>query len=132
MASFGTRIRPYVTRELEQATAAERDGDFSLAFEHLERAHVLGQTSTREHVRVYWEMLRWGAGQGELREVAGQILRLIGASTLTALGFVPSGNTGGSNISAFRRVTIPEDLLLIIEAAHGDGSLGGDGGPTLG
>ncbi len=121
MVNFGTRIRPHVTRELEQATAAERDGRPSRAFEHLEKAHVLGQASTREHVRVHWAMLRFGARQRQLREVAGQVLRLVGASTKTGLGLVPPGNTGGSNINAFRRLPIPEDLQRVIDAAHGKG-----------
>ena len=66
-------------------------------------------------------MLRLSARQRQHREVAGQVLRLVGASTFTALGFVPSGNTGGSNISALRRLPIPEDLQRLIDTAHGKG-----------
>ena len=117
MASFGARIRPYVTRELERASEAEQNGDCSLAFEHLEKAHVLGQASTREHVRVDWKMLCWSARQRQPREVAGQLLRMIAASTMTASGLIPRGNTGGSNVGAFTNQSIPEDLQRMIDAA---------------
>jgi len=35
-------------------------GDFAGSFEHLERP-TARQASTREHVRVHWQMLRWAA-----------------------------------------------------------------------
>lgn len=95
-------------------------GKFALAFAHLERGHVLGQASTREHVRVHWHMLMWGFRHRRIGEVAGQALRIVGASTKTAFGWVPSGNTGGSNISPFKRLPIAPELAAIIAAANGE------------
>jgi hypothetical protein len=118
MSNFSRRIRPFVSAELDRALEAEREGDPSLAFKHLERAHVLGQGSTREHVRVHWLMLVWGARQGRVGEVLGQLLRLVGAASKTAVGLVPSGNTGGSNISPFKPLPVPPDLAAIIAAAR--------------
>jgi hypothetical protein len=60
MSSFGRRIRPFVQAELAAAHEAAALGDFLSSFAHLERAHVLGQASTIEHVRVHWHMLLWG------------------------------------------------------------------------
>src|SRR5215510_7537240 len=57
---FGTRIRPSVQAELDAAAACEAHGRAGEAFGHLERAHVLGQADTLQHVRVHWAMLRWG------------------------------------------------------------------------
>jgi hypothetical protein len=54
MTTFTVRIRPSVQAELDAAAATEAQGQFYTAFKHLERAHVLGQPSTREHVRVHW------------------------------------------------------------------------------
>lgn len=51
MSSFGDNIRPHVDAELNAAAIDPEHG-----FAHLERAHVLGQASTREHVRVHWHM----------------------------------------------------------------------------
>ncbi|WP_019142961.1 DUF3703 domain-containing protein [Noviherbaspirillum massiliense] len=117
MSTFGKRIRPHVTAEISRADRAEREGYAGRAFLHLERAHVLGQASTREHVRVHWRMLVWGWRRRDMREVAGQLLRLVGAATKTAIGFIPSGNTGGANISPVKRLPVPADLVAIIQAA---------------
>ena len=118
MSTFAEKIHPHVVKELEHAAAAERQGEPNLAFHHLERAHVLGQTVTREHVRTHWKMLLWGLRRRRFREVAGQMLRIVGAATKTAFGLVPSGNTGGSNVSPFRRLPIALDLQTILDEAR--------------
>lgn len=110
--SFADNIRPFVDAELRAARAGGTD-----AFRHLERAHVLGQPSTREHVRVHWAMLRWAFAQRDARETLGQVIRLIGAATKTFIGFVPTGNTGGSNVSAVKPMPIEPDLARIIDRA---------------
>jgi hypothetical protein len=116
MNRYARRIRPYVQAELAAARSALPP---ARAFHHLERAHVLGQSSTVLHVQVHWHMLRWGLAQRSLREVAGQVLRLVGASTKTVLGWVPRGNTGGSNVPAWRRMPVPPSLQRLIDGARG-------------
>lgn len=117
MGSFTDRIRPYVDAEL---AAADRDP--VRGFHNLERAHVLGQGSTREHVRVHRRMLAWAWRHRDAREVFGQALRLVGAACLTFIGMVPHGNTGGSNVSAIRRMPIDPELAAIIERARSGGA----------
>lgn len=117
MTSFSKAIQPYVDDELHRATAAAHSGEISIAFAHLERAHVLGQASTVQHVRVHWRMLLWGARNRRPRECMGQLFRLMGAATKTAIGLIPSGNTGGSNVSPFRSLPVPEDLAAVINRA---------------
>lgn len=116
--TFGNRIRAYVEIELEAARAAERAGEHLAAFRHLERAHVLGQKSTVQHVRVHCLMLVWGLRHHNGREVIGQVTRLIGAATKTWVGLVPEGNTGGANVSAFKSMPIPDDLADLIDVAR--------------
>lgn len=115
MSEFGRRIRPYVESELVAARQAEARGQPGVAFSHLERAHVLGQSSTVEHVRAHWYMLLWGIRQRNLPECLGQLLRIVGAATSTAIGLVPQGNTGGSNVSPFKRMPLPPELAARIE-----------------
>src|SRR5213080_1573834 len=43
MEGFSRRIRPYVQAEFQAAEDCDGRGDFARSFEHLERAHVLGQ-----------------------------------------------------------------------------------------
>lgn len=116
--TFGSRIRAYVEMELSAAQAAERAGDATSAFRHLERAHILGQRSTVQHVRVHLRMLAWGLRHHNSREIVGQITRLIGAATKTWVGLIPQGNTGGANVSAFKSMPIPDDLADLIEVAR--------------
>ena len=77
---YGKRIAPSVDAELAAAEAAESAGDELRAFRHLERAHVLGQASTVQHVRVHVRMLIWGLRHNKAREVLGQFVRIIGAA----------------------------------------------------
>ncbi|MDB4931593.1 MAG: hypothetical protein JWM10_4077 [Myxococcaceae bacterium] len=118
MGAFARNLRPHVAAELRAADKAEARGEPGAAFAHLERAHVLGQAATVEHVRVHWRMLRWGRRHREVRECAGQVVRLVGASAKTALGRVPRGNTGGANVSPFAPMPIPPDLDARIRAAR--------------
>ena len=116
--SFGFRIRAYVDAELAASRSAERAGDAEAAFRHLERAHILGQRSTVQHVRVHVLMLLWGLRNHRAREVVGQFTRVIGAATKTWVGLVPSGNTGGADVSPFKPMAIPDDLAELIDVAR--------------
>lgn len=118
MKSYYERIKPHWDLEVAAATRAESNGDPHLAFGHLERAHILGQNSTWLHTRTHILMMRWGFRQLSSREVTGQLFRIFGAVTKTAFGLIPSGNTGGSNVSPFRRMPVPRDLETLISAAR--------------
>lgn len=113
MSRFAENIRPYVAAELQAAAQDPVDG-----FRHLERAHVLAQAATREHVRVHWRMLCWGWRRRDAREVFGQAFRLVGAATKTFIGLVPEGNTGGANVNAFRPMPVDPELAAIIARAR--------------
>ncbi len=114
MSNFAQQITPFVDAEIGLANTACQAGRFAQQFQHLERAHVLGQASTYHHVRVHLLMLLWGFKQADLKEVLGQCFRIVGAATKTAFGLIPNGNTGGANISPFKVMTIPSDLQLIL------------------
>ena len=115
MSEFGRRIRPYVESEILAAYQAEARGKPEVAFSHLERAHILGQTSTVEHVRVHCHMFLWSIRQRNVRESLGQLLRIVGAAIGTAAGLVPQGNTGGTNVNSFKSIHIPPELAALIK-----------------
>ena len=117
MPSFAKAIRPYVTQEIQQAQLRWTAGQRDQAFRHLERAHVLGQSSTVQHVSTHWHMFVWGIRSKSFRETLGQVVRMVGAATKTAIGLVPSGNTGGSNVSPFKTLPVPQDLAAILASA---------------
>ena len=119
MSRFHDRIRPAVEAELEAARRAEEQGDAEAAFGCLERAHVLGQPSTRLHTRVHWLMLRWAMRQRDIDEIAGQLFRIAAAAMKTAFGWLPHGNTGGTSVGAFRPMPVTPELQRLIDAARG-------------
>jgi hypothetical protein len=107
-------IRPFVDAELRAAAQAEAAGEAATSFHHLERAHILGQGSTVQHVRVHIHMLAWAHRHRACQEMGAQIARVIGAAVLTPFGAVPKGNTGGSNVGPFQPMAIPSDLKEIL------------------
>ncbi|SKA58303.1 hypothetical protein CZ814_03953 [Photobacterium toruni] len=119
MSNFSHKIAPYIKRELLRSYKAQKKGDSVMAFRFLENAHVLGQESTYWHVKVHFFMLRWALKQGDIKEINGQIMRIIGAALLTAIDGVPIGNTGGSNVHALKVMPISaEHAEIIIKTKH--------------
>lgn len=118
MSRYTERIRPQVQAELQRARDAQARADLDAAWRHLERAHVLGQRSTRHHVRVHLLMLRLALRRRHAAEAAGQGWRVLAALLLTPLGLLPAGNTGGADVSGFRPLPIPSDLQQLIDNAR--------------
>lgn len=112
---MGTRLREAFEGELKAAHQAAETGDGPAIWAHLERAHILGQRSTRAHVRSHVEMLCIAWRGKDVREIFGQLIRILGASVLSRI-WIPEGNTGRSNVSAFRAMPIPADLQRLLDA----------------
>lgn len=107
-------VRDAFEREWRLAAAARDAGDLDGAFHYLERAHILGQRSTRLHVRSHVGMLGIGWRRRDAREISGQLVRIVAAALFSRL-WVPVGNTGGANVSAMRPMPVPPDLQAILE-----------------
>ena len=95
--------------ELNAARAATLAGNADIAFHHLERAHILSQRHTMQHVYVHWLMLRLGVSTRAWREVIGQTTRVVAAAVFSRI-WVPIGNTGRANVGATKPMPIPADL----------------------
>jgi hypothetical protein len=111
-------LRDAVQREMDSARSARTRGDSALAFNHLERAHILGQRLTLLHVSTHVAMLRLGWSRRDLREVVGQMPRILAAALFSRI-WVPIGNTGGANVPAMRPMPIPADLRAILDGEDG-------------
>lgn len=108
-------VRDAFEREWRLAMAARDAGDLDGAFHHLERAHVLGQRSTRLHVRSHVGMLGIGWRRRDPREISGQLVRIVAAALFSRL-WVPVGNTGGANVNAMRPMPVPPDLQAVLDS----------------
>ncbi|EQC48064.1 DUF3703 domain-containing protein [Bacteriovorax sp. Seq25_V] len=109
-------IRNEFNKEVTQAKSLIRKGDFELAFVHLERAHVIGQLYVIPHTISHYYMLVVGIKKRSFKEIFGQLIRLPLGVLGSAVGIVPTGNTGGSNISAFKKLPIPSDIQEILNS----------------
>ena len=81
-------------------------GELLVAVEHLERAHVIGQSDVIPHVLSHWLMLVIAVRQFQFLAAWGQLVRIVFGALGSAVGVVPTGNTGGSNVSMFKRMAI--------------------------
>jgi Protein of unknown function (DUF3703) len=100
-------------QEVQRAEQALQRDDFESAFRHLERAHVLAQRMTGRHTFIHWWMLVAGLRRGDLREVVGQVPRIV-ASILFSRLWVPRGNSGRARVSAFKPMPVPDDLRHLV------------------
>ncbi|WP_223669704.1 DUF3703 domain-containing protein [Kangiella shandongensis] len=87
--------------------------ELNKAFYYLERAHILSQPHYGRHVLSHYWMLRVGIKRFDVKEVFGQMIRIIG-SIGSLFGKYPLGNTGGANVSPFKPMPIPDDLKLYL------------------
>jgi hypothetical protein len=103
-----------LSRELSTARGLIRDAKYEDAFRHLERAHILGQAQVRWHIVSHWLMLTVALHRSEVSAALGQAIRMVLGALGSIIGRVPLGNTGGSDVSMFRRLPIPADLLEVM------------------
>ncbi len=108
-------LRDAFEGELRDGRACRQAGDLDAAFRHCERAHILGQRHTFAHVRAHVAMLGIGVARRDVREIAGQLQRIVAALVFSGL-WIPVGNTGGASVSAFAPMVIPADLSAILAA----------------
>jgi hypothetical protein len=104
--------------EIVSARALLRQNEYDEAFLHLERAHVLGQRNAGAHVLSHWLMLGIAVRRRDPAAIVGQAARIVLGAVGSILGSVPTGNTGGTNISMFKHLPIDPELLKIM-ADHG-------------
>lgn len=105
--------------EIAAARARMAAGELEAAMGHLERAHVIGQRRVWPHVLSHWLMLKVELKRGRPAAAFGQLLRIVLGALGSALGVVPTGNTGGSDIGMFRRLPVAPELQAAIDAQPG-------------
>ena len=111
-------LQPYFKQELYHYRQALAAGAYSTAWLALERAHILGQYYPAAHTHVHLLMLGFGMRTKNIREVMGQIPRIVLGFVGSWLGKVPVGNTGGANVPILQKMEIPADLKNILQPYH--------------
>ena len=118
---FNTRLpeglkKPYKV-ELNSYKSFFDQKDLAKAWNHLERAHIIGQAYPLAHTHVHWLMLKFGFSIKSPKEIIGQIPRLMVGGVKSFVGVIPVGNTGGANVPPLRPMEIPTDLQTILAEA---------------
>jgi hypothetical protein len=113
--SYYEAAKPFVEAKLKGYSIAVCGKQYVAAFHYLEDAHVIGQHSTYLHCLAHYYMLKHGIKQCDPKEIIGQAFRLFGALTKTAIGFIPTGNTGGTNVSPFKPLPVSQDNQIILD-----------------
>jgi hypothetical protein len=108
-------VKPHINSKLKDYRDAISNSDERQAFAALEDAHVIGQHTTYYHCLIHYKMLQHALRDKDWRAIFGQIIRIIGAATKTAIGLIPTGNTGGTNISPFKRLPISTENQAILD-----------------
>lgn len=106
-----------IADEMAAYRAARSADDATAAWAALERAHILSQPDLGPHLANHWAMLGFALGQRDWREAAGQVVRLALAPLGSLTGRIPTGNTGRSNVGAFKAMPIPDDLASQLNEA---------------
>lgn len=99
---------------LRQAREAIERGQENQAWEHLERAHILGQTRFTWHWQVHCRMLALALTQAKAGEIVGQLLRLALVPVGHVTGRLPIGNVGSTRVGALSSAPLPETIAELI------------------
>lgn len=108
--SIPQELKPYYDTELVKFKKELSNGNLKRAWNHLERAHIIGQKYPLEHTFVHWKMLHFGIKIKSRKEVVGQIPRLIFGGVKSFVGKVPVGNPGGANVPPLKSFPIEKEL----------------------
>jgi hypothetical protein len=115
--SMPESLRPYFERELKSYYSSLQENKLHQAWRHLEKAHVIGQAYPFQHTYVHWKMLQFGIKIKSLKEVVGQVPRLLIGGIKSFVGNIPVGNTGGANIPPLKPLPIEQEIMEIFERA---------------
>lgn len=110
-------LKPYFEQELEAYHQTLNQENYVLAWHHLERAHVIGQAYPFAHSQVHWKMLLLAIQIKSIKEIIGQVPRLLVGGIKSFVGKIPIGNTGGSNVPPLKSMPLTEDIKSIFAQA---------------
>lgn len=107
-------LKNHFEGELKLANAALEKGHLQVSWQHLERAHILGQAWPLEHTKAHWRMMSFAIKIKNGKEILGQIPRLLVGGVKSFVGEIPVGNSGGANVPPLKPMEIPEDLQIVL------------------
>jgi len=110
-------LKPFFKQALSDYATALKRKELHEAWHHLERAHVIGQSYPYHHSLVHWKMLLFGCRIKSIKEVIGQVPRLLVGGVKSFVGTIPVGNTGGANVPPMRSMPVQPEIQEIFRRA---------------
>ncbi len=107
------KLKPFYEVELNAYKTELMKDNLQIAWNHLERAHIIGQQYPFAHSYVHWKMLQFGFRIKSSKEIIGQIPRLLVGGVKSFVGKVPIGNPGGANVPPLKPFPIDSELQAI-------------------
>lgn len=101
--------------ELQQARMEMSNNDKNVVWNHLARAHILSQFFVGPHLKVHFRMFVFAWKTMNLKEICGQIPRIVLAGPGSFFKKAPRGNTGLSSVGMFQPMPIPKDLQKLLD-----------------
>lgn len=108
-------LKPFFKQSLQDYATALNKNEMGKAWHHLEKAHVIGQRYPYHHSLVHWKMLVFGCRIKNVKEVIGQLPRLMVGGIKSFVGTIPVGNTGGANVPPMQSMPIQQEIREIFE-----------------
>lgn len=108
-------LKPYYNLEISNYQLKLNNGELMEAWNHLERAHVIGQAYPYQHSYAHWKMLLFGIKVKSIREIVGQLPRLLVGGVKSFVGKTPTGNTGGADVPPLKPIPIQQDIQAIFK-----------------
>lgn len=96
----------------EKALSEKND---SLCVLHLGRAHIISQRQWNYHLYVHYLMLCYSWSRRDIKEILGQLLRLVLTLPGHLIQILPKGNIGWSSVHFNKEMEIPHDLKKYFE-----------------
>ncbi|MFD1552566.1 hypothetical protein DNU06_15650 [Putridiphycobacter roseus] len=106
-------LKSYFEEELNDYKHMLAQGQLKSAWNHLERAHIIGQRYPFAHSFIHWKMLGFGFKIKNRKEILGQIPRLVFGGVKSFVGKVPVGNPGGANVPPLKSFPIDKELQAV-------------------
>lgn len=108
-------LKTHVDNEISCAEKAYLKNELKASWHHLERAHILGQAWPIQHTLVHWRMMVFAFKIKNIKEIIGQIPRLLVGGIKSFVAEIPLGNSGGADVPPLKPMEIPRDLKAILD-----------------
>lgn len=107
-------LKQFIQNEMVLYDLAFAEKDFKKSFQHLERIHIVSQSLPMAHIKIHLRMLKFAILTSNPLEIMIQFLYSIFSAKFSILNIFPKGNTGGANAIFKGKMSIPEDLKIIL------------------